>query len=131
VRRTSIRIVGACALTAALALSATACAGSGDKKAACDKLQTTIPDVVKKTMAQVNDPNGMAQTYAEGANTLRQEGKDSGDGDVENAANHAASALEALGQQVRSAASSGSTTPQIPDTSGLISAAKELKSVCG
>jgi hypothetical protein len=120
-----------CALTAALALSATACAGGGDKKAACDKLQSTMQDISKKGMSQISDPNGLAQTYAEGANTLRQQAKDAGDGGVENAANHAASALETLGQQVRSVASSGSTTPQMPDTSSLISAGTELKSACG
>ncbi|MGI8335833.1 hypothetical protein ACRYCC_38300 [Actinomadura scrupuli] len=126
-----MRIVGVGALTAALALSATACSGGGDKKAACDKLQKTIADVGRKGMTQINDPAGLAQTYAEAAGTLRQEGKEAGDGDVEKAANHAATALETIGQQVKTAASGGSTTPQMPNSSGLISAGIELKSACG
>lgn len=130
-RTTPMRIAGACALTAALALSATACAGSGNKKAACDKLQKTITDVSQQGMTQVNNPSALAQTYANGASTMRQEGKDSGDGDVEKAADHAASALEGLGQQVKTVAGSGSTTPQMPDTSNLISAGQELKKACG
>jgi hypothetical protein len=130
VRTTPMRIAGACVLTAALALSATACAGSGNKKAACDKLQKTMTGISRQGMTQVSNPSALAQTYASGAGTMRQEGKDSGDGDVEKAADHAASALEGLGQQVKTAASSGSTTPQIPDTSNLISAGQELKKTC-
>ena len=128
-RKSAVRIAGACAITAALALSATAC-GSQDKKAACDKLQKTITEVSQKSLTQVSDPNGLAQTYSAGANTMRQEGKDAGDDKVEKAANDAASALESLGQEVKSIAASGSTTPQMPDVSKLNSAGIELKSAC-
>ena len=125
--QTPLRLTGALALTTALALSATAC-GSGDKKAACEKLQNTIQQTSRTGMTQINDPNALAQTYATGAATMRQEGKDSGDGDVEKAANHAASAMEKLGSQVKSTAGGN---PQMPDSSDLISAGKELKSACG
>jgi hypothetical protein len=128
--RVPVPVVRAFAVAAALALSATAC-GSGAAKAACDKLQSTIQDVGKQGMAQIADPNGMAQTYANAATIMRQEGKTAGDGSVEQAANHAASALEALGQQVKSAASSTSTVPQMPSMSELISAGQELKQACG
>jgi hypothetical protein len=50
---------------------------------------------------------------------------------VAKAADHAASALEALGQQVKSAASSTSTVPQMPSMNDLISAGQELKQACG
>jgi Flp pilus assembly protein TadD len=129
VRTSAVRIAGACAITAALALSVAAC-GSQDKKAACDKLQKTITEVSQKGMTQVSDPNGLAQTYSAGANTMRQEGKDSGDDKVEKAANDAASALESLGQQVKSIATSGSTSPQMPDVTKLTNAGAELKSAC-
>lgn len=129
-RISAVRIAGVCAVAAALTFSAAACGGSGDKKAACDKLQKTIADVSQKGMTQVSDPNGLAETYSSGANTMRQEGKDSGDSKVEKAANDAASALETLGQQVKSIATSGSTTPQMPDVSKLTSAGAELKSAC-
>jgi hypothetical protein len=129
VRISAVRIAGACAITAALALSVAAC-GSQDKKAACDNLQKTITDVSRKGMTQVSDPNGLAQTYSAGANTMRQQGKDSGDDEVEKAANDAASALDSLGQQVKSIATSGSTTPQMPDVSKLTNAGAELKSAC-
>ena len=127
-RNTPMRIAGAFALTAALALSVTACAGSGDKKDACGKLQQTIQDVSQKGMTQVNDPAGLSQTYANAAVELRQEGKDAGDGDVEKAADDAAAAMETIGQQVKTAASG---SPQMPDTSSLISAGTELKQACG
>jgi hypothetical protein len=130
VRMTAVRIVGACALTAALAISATACGGSGDKKAACDKLQKTIQDVSQQGMAQTSDPNGLAATYAKGATDIRQEGKDSGDDKVEKAANNAADAINNLGQQVKSIAAGGSTTPQMPDLAPLTKAGQELQSAC-
>lgn len=125
----AVRLAGVSALTTALALSAAAC-GSQDKKAACDKLQNTITEVSRKGMTQVSDPNGLAQTYSSGAATMRQQGKDSGDDKVEKAANDAASALESLGQQVKTIATSGSTTPQMPDAGKLTSAGVELKSAC-
>lgn len=125
--KTPLRITGAFALASALVMSATACS-NGSKSAACDKLQNTIQDTSKKGMTQISDPNGLAETYVSAAATMRQEGKDSGDGDVEKAANHAATAMENLGKQVRSAASG---TPQMPDTSDLINAGKELKQACG
>ena len=128
-RISAVRVAGVCAISAALALSATAC-GSANKKAACDKLQKTITEVSQKGMTQVSDPNGLAQTYSAGANTMRQEGKDSGDDKVQKAANDAASALESLGQQVKSIATSGNTTPQMPDVTKLTSAGAELKSAC-
>lgn len=128
---TSVRISGTLMLTAVLALSAAACGGSGDKAAACQKLQATIQDTSQKGMTQVSDPGALAQTYAGAATTMRQEGKASGDDAVEKAANHAATALENLGNQVKSLAGGGSTTPQMPDTTDLINAGKELKSACG
>ncbi|WP_141956297.1 hypothetical protein [Actinoallomurus bryophytorum] len=112
-----------------MALSATAC-GSADKKAACGKLQKTITDVSKKGMTQISDPNGLAETYSNGANQMRQQGKDSGDDKVEKAANDAATALENLGQQVKSIAGGGSTTPKMPDVAPLTNAGAELKSAC-
>lgn len=124
-RRTAVQFA---AVTVALALSTTACGSSGDKKAACDKLQKTIADVSQQGMSQTNDPNGLATTYANGAATMRQEGKSSGDSKVEKAANDAATALETLGTQVKTISSGG--TPQMPDTSSLISAGTELKSAC-
>ena len=124
------RIAGVCAITAALALSATACGGSQDKKAACDKLQKTITEVSQKGMTQVSDPNGLAVTYSNGAGAMRQEGKDSGDDKVEKAANDAANALQTLGQQVKGIAASGSTTPQVPDVTALTTAGRELKTAC-
>jgi hypothetical protein len=127
VRISAVRIVGACAVSATLALSATAC-GSADKSAACDKLQKTISDVSKKGMTQISDPNGLAETYAGGAGQLRQEGKDSGDDKVEKAANKAATAMDDLGQQMKSMSAGG--TPQMPDIAPLTNAGVELKSAC-
>jgi hypothetical protein len=129
VRISAVRVVGACALAASLALSATAC-GSASKKSACDKLQNTIKEVSQKGMTQISDPNGLAETYSNGANTMRQEGKDSGDAKVEKAANNAATALENLGNQVKTIATSGSTTPQMPDVAPLTNAGVELKNAC-
>lgn len=128
---TSTRITGTLMLTAALALSAAACAGSGDKTAACRKLQSTIQEASQTGMTQTSDPNGLAETYANAATRMRQEGKAAGDDAVEKAANHAATALETLGGQVKSLAAGGGTTPQMPDTNDLINAGKELKSACG
>ncbi|HZE33954.1 MAG TPA: hypothetical protein VE198_21300 [Actinoallomurus sp.] len=129
-RISAVRVAGVCAVSAVLALSATAC-GSADKNAACDKLQKTISDVSQKGMTQISDPNGLAETYSNGANQMRQQGKDSGDDKVEKAANDAASALETLGQQVKSLSSGGSTTPKMPDVAPLTNAGAELKSACG
>ena len=126
-RTRGVRMTMICAVTATLALSATAC-GSAQKKSACEKLQRTIADVSRKGMTQISDPNGLATTYANGANTLREQGKDSGDGDVEKAANDTAAAMEKLGQQMRSMGSGG--TPQMPDTAPMTNAGRELKTAC-
>src|SRR3569833_1053514 len=91
-RRTPIRIAGTCALVASLATSAAAC-GNADKKSACDKLQDTFSQVSQSGISQNNDPNGLARTYYNSATAMRQEGRDSGDSDVETAANDAASAV--------------------------------------
>ncbi|MEV5703862.1 hypothetical protein [Actinoallomurus sp. NPDC052274] len=125
--QTPLRLAGALALTTALALSAAAC-GSGDKKAACGKLQNTIRETTRTGMTQVGDPNALAQTYTNAAAKMRQQGKDSGDGDVQKAADHAASSMEQLAGQVKQVAGGN---PQLPDNSGLISAGKELKQACG
>jgi hypothetical protein len=130
VHTTAVRIAGACAISAALVLSATGCAGGHQKSDACDKLRKTITDISQQGMKQVSDPNGLAQTYANGANTMREQGKDSGDDKVEKAANDAATALENLGQQVKNLASSGSTSPQMPDVSALTNAGRELDQAC-
>lgn len=126
----AVRIAGACALTATLAISTAACGSAQKKSAACDKLQKTITEVSQKGMTQISDPNALAVTYAGGAATMRQEGKDSGDDKVEKAANDAATALENLGAQVRSIATSGSTAPRMPDVAPLTSAGQELKAAC-
>ncbi len=128
-RKSVVRFAGVCTVSAALTLSAAAC-GSGNKSAACTKLQKSIADISRKGLTQVSDPNGLAATYSSGANSVRQEGKDSGDGKVEKAANDVASALDSLGQQVKSISSSGSTIPQMPDTAPLTNAGVELKSAC-
>ncbi|MCO5968562.1 hypothetical protein [Actinoallomurus soli] len=114
-------------LTTTLALSAAAC-GSGNKKAACDKLQSTIQETTRTGMTQINDPNALAQTYANAAAKMRRQGKDSGDGKVQKAADHAASAMEQLAGQMRQTASGN---PQMPDTSNLVNSGKELKQACG
>ncbi len=123
-RRKPIRIAGACVLAATLTVSAAAC-GNDNKKAACDKLQQTITQVGQNGISQNNDPNGLAQAYYNSAMTMRQEGQDADDGDVETAANDAASALEQLGQQLRS-----DRGPQVPDGAGLMNAGERIRSAC-
>jgi archaellum component FlaG (FlaF/FlaG flagellin family) len=111
-----------------MAFSAVACGGSGDKKAACSKMQQTIAEVSRKGMTQISDPNALAQTYANGANTIRQQAKDSGDDKVESAGTDVAAALDKLGTQVKNLTSGG--TPQMPDTASLTNAGTRLKTAC-
>jgi hypothetical protein len=127
--RKPIRIAGTCALVATLATSAAAC-GNNDKKSACDKLQDTISQVSQSGISQNNDPNGLARTYYNSATTMRQEGRDSGDSDVETAANDAASALEQLGQQLTAMDRDGRGAPQLPSGTGLMSAGDRIRSAC-
>jgi uncharacterized protein HemX len=128
VRTSGVRITVVSAVTAALALSVTACGGSQQKKSACDKLQQTIANVSKTGMSQIGDPNALAATYANGAEQMREQGKDSGDDDVEKAANEAAAAMDSLGQQMKSLGSGG--TPQMPDSTPLNNAGRHLKTAC-
>ncbi|GLY79083.1 hypothetical protein [Actinoallomurus iriomotensis] len=129
-RRTPIRIAGACALAATLATSAAAC-GNDDKKAACDKLQDTISQVSQSGISQNNDPNGLARTYYNSATAIRQEGRDSGDSDVESAANDAASSLEQLSQQLTAMDRGDRGGPQYPTTgTSLMSAGDRIRSAC-
>jgi hypothetical protein len=127
--RRPIRIAGTCALVATLATSAAAC-GNDEKKSACDKLQDTISQVSQSGISQNNDPNGLARTYYNSATTMRQEGRDSGDSDVETAANDAASALEQLGQQLTATDRDGRGVPQLPSGTGLMSAGDRIRSAC-
>jgi len=127
-RRTPIRIAGLCALAVTLATSVAAC-GNDDKKAACDKLRDTITQVSQSGVSQNNDPNGLANTYYSSATTMRQEGRDSGDNDVESAANDAASALEQLSQQL-TADRDGRGAPQPPNGMSLMSAGDRIRSAC-
>jgi hypothetical protein len=127
--RKPIRIAGTCALVATLATSAAAC-GNNDKKSACDKLQDTISQVSQSGISHNNDPNGLARTYYNSATTMRQEGRDSGDSDVETAANDAASALEQLGQQLTAMDRDGRGAPQLPSGTGLMSAGDRIRSAC-
>ncbi|GLY78303.1 hypothetical protein [Actinoallomurus iriomotensis] len=127
-RISRMRITVVSAVTAALALSATACGGSEQKNSACDKLQQTIANVTKTGMTQVGDPNALSGTYANGAKQMREQGKDSGDDDVEKAANEAASAMDSLGRQMKTLGSGG--TPQMPDATPLNTAGRHLKTAC-
>jgi hypothetical protein len=61
---------------------------------------------------------------------MRQEGRDSGDSDVETAANDAASALEQLGQQLTAMDRDGRGVPQLPSGTGLMSAGDRIRSAC-
>lgn len=128
-RRTPIRIAGLCVLAATVAASVAAC-GNGDKKAACDKLQDTISQVSQSGIAQNNDPNGLAHTYYSSATAMRQEGRDSGDSDVESAANDAATALEQLSQQLTSDRDGRGAPPQIQGSANLMSAGDRIRSAC-
>src|SRR3569833_96505 len=129
-RRTPIRIAGTCALVASLATSAAAC-GNDDKKSACDKLQDTISQVSQSGISQNNAPNGLARTYYNSATAMRLEGRDSGDSDVETAANDAASALEQLSQQLTALDRDGRGAPPFPPTgTSLMSAGDRIRSAC-
>jgi hypothetical protein len=113
-----------------MAASVAAC-GNDDKKAACDKLQETVTQVSQSGIAQNNDPNGLAHTYYSSATTMRQEGRDSGDSDVETAANDAASALEQLSQQLTSMDRDGrGGPPPIQGSANLMSAGDRIRSAC-
>lgn len=124
-RTSGMRITVVSAVTAALALSATACGGSEQKKSACDKLQQTIANVNKTGMSQIGDPNALAATYANGAQQMREQGKDSGDDGVEKAANDAAAAMDQLGKSL-----TGGGAPKVPDTTPLNNAGRDLKTAC-
>jgi hypothetical protein len=126
-RETPIRIAGLCALAVTLATSVAAC-GNDDKKAACDKLRDTITQVSQSGVSQNNDPNGLANSYYSTATTMRQEGRDSGDSDVETAANDAASALEQLSQQLTADRDSRGAPP--PNGTSLMSAGDRIRSAC-
>lgn len=129
-RRTAIRIAGLCALVTTVAVSVAAC-GNDDKKAACGKLQDTISQVSQSGIAQNNDPNGLAHAYYSSATTMRQEGRDSGDSDVESAANDAASALEQLSQQLTAMDRDGrGAPPQMQGSANLMSAGNRIRSAC-
>lgn len=123
---TSMRIVGTLALAVAILPSA-ACGNTVNKTTACVQLHNTVLDTSKKAMSQVTDPNALAQTYRGAAGTMRRQGKDSGDADVEKAADHVATAFETLAGQLRSLSGG---TPTVPDGTALISAEKELTSAC-
>jgi hypothetical protein len=129
-RRTPIRIAGMCAVAATMAASVAAC-GNDEKKTACDKLQETITQVSQSGVAQTNDPNGLANTYYSSATTMRQEGRDSGDNDVESAANDAATALEQLSQQLTTMDRDGrGAPPALSAGTSLMSAGNRIRSAC-
>ncbi|MFL6051768.1 MAG: hypothetical protein ACJ72W_02455 [Actinoallomurus sp.] len=117
------RLIGACLLTA-LVLSATGCGGV-DKKA-CGRLENTLNGIRQQAMTQVDDPDRVAQTYASGAATLRDQAKGT-DGSLRKSAEKAAGALEQLGRQVKAAADG---TGSNVDSSALIAATNDLQRAC-
>ncbi|MCO6010202.1 hypothetical protein NE236_35080 [Actinoallomurus purpureus] len=119
------RVIGACVL-AALALSTAAC-GSGVDKKACGRLENTLSGIRQQAMTHVDDPGRVAQTYAAGAVTLRDQAKQT-DGKLRKSAEKAAGALDQLGRQVKAAADG---TGSSVDSSPLIAATNDLKRSCG
>jgi hypothetical protein len=120
------RVVGAC-LCAALALLSTAGCGGGTDKKACGRLEDTLSGIRRQAMAQVDDPDRVAQTYTSGAATLRAQAKET-DGRLRTSAEKAAGALDRLGRQVKAAADG---TGSDVDSSALIAATNDLKRACG
>jgi hypothetical protein len=119
------RVIGAC-LIAALALTSAGCGGGVNKKV-CGRLERTLADIRRQAMSKVDDPASVAQAYASGAATLRQQAGNT-DGKLKKSADKAAVALDRLGGQVRAAADG---TGSGVDSSELINATTELKRTCG
>jgi hypothetical protein len=115
------------ALAAAALLAAGLSACSSKDKDACEGIKTALTDVSQQGLKQVSDPKALEKTYNDGAAKIREEAKDAG-GDVKTAADKAATAMETLGKQVGGLGES--SNPQIPDTSALTNAGKELQDAC-
>ncbi|MFC7547668.1 hypothetical protein [Plantactinospora sp. GCM10030261] len=118
--RTITRLLSTVTLAAAVAVVGTAC-GGGDTKAACDSIQQEMTNITSTGMQQTSDPAALSKTYSDGAEKIRGYGKDAG-GDVEDAANDIAAAMEDLGKK----ASAG----QMPDAQALGNAGIKLKNAC-
>jgi hypothetical protein len=119
---------GGPATTAVLAGGST-----GTDAQACSDIRQTITDVSRKGVDQLRDsptsnPTTMAQTYRDGAATIRRQAESSG-GDVRQAANKVADEFEKLADGVAGLAD-GSKAPQMPDINALTAAGQELQQAC-
>lgn len=102
------------------------CGGnSGEKQAACERIEQEIQRSAETGMRQVDDPAAFAKTYRDGAAAIRRQGDRSGNAEVRAAADHAASAQQSLGDQVNRRDGA-----ELPDIGPLIQAGADLKAAC-
>lgn len=119
-RRMLSRGIVAVALTAAVVGTAAGC--SSNNTEACTNIAQDMKDISSDAMKHVDDPEAMAQSYRDGAAKIRKDA-DGADGDVKDAADKAATAVENMADQVSQLSTS-------PDTHSLIDAGHELKAAC-
>lgn len=119
--RTIPRVLGAVAVIAAAAT--TAGCGGADKTQACENIQQEIQHLVQTGIEQRSDPPAFAKSLQDSAATIRNEGEPVG-GDVEQAAEQAATALEKLSERM----TQGSL--QQADLNPLVEAGTQIREAC-
>ncbi|MEU5875908.1 hypothetical protein [Spirillospora sp. NPDC047279] len=133
------KLVGVLAIGGAM-LTSTGCVGplaGGDKKAACENIETAANKLASSSTTQPNPSNPMAsvsasaQKFSDFASTVRSEGKNAG-GDVETAANKFAADIDTTANAMRQAASNPSSASGIMSSVGnLRQSGEALSKACG
>ncbi|MFC4912610.1 hypothetical protein [Actinomadura gamaensis] len=138
-RMSATRLIGTFALGGALLASA-ACGpldkvAGGDKKAACDNIQTELSSIKSKiSTPDINNVRSSAaanaQLYRDTASKIRSEGAKAG-GDVQSSSDKVAGDLESLATMLGNIGSGSTSTPDMSGSRNFIQDAADLGRACG
>ncbi|HEU0089038.1 MAG TPA: hypothetical protein VFQ77_15550 [Pseudonocardiaceae bacterium] len=110
-------------VTVTVAAAATAGCGGADKTQACKNIQQEIQNLVQTSLQQRKDPQALTKTLQDSATKIRDQGEPVG-GDLEQAAEQAASALTTLSERMAQG------VPQQSDLDPLVEAGTRIREAC-
>lgn len=106
-----------------VAVAATTTACGADKQEACKNIQQEIQTLFQTASKQIDDPQALGNTLRDSAGKIRDQGGPVG-GDVEQASEDAAGALERVAERMADGA------PQQSDLRPLVDAGTKLREAC-
>jgi hypothetical protein len=106
-----------------VAATTAGCGGGVDKTQSCNDIQQEIRNLVQTAADQVQDPEALGKSLRDSAVKIRDQGAPVG-GDVEQATDEAAKALEQVADQLAEG------PPQQSDLAPLVEAGSKIREAC-